>query len=146
MVEVKINKADLKSLKNKLKELNQISQKEFANEIGKTANDSRNRMLRHVPVDTGQLKGSISTVLAGKKATLKAKKKYAPYVEFGTGKEVDLDDMLEIGLPSSYAAKFKGKGIKEVNLPARPFFFNSIRVEFRKLLNRLEDRLKKATR
>jgi hypothetical protein len=57
---------------------------------------------------------------------------------------VDLTDMTELGIPESYAAQFKGKGIREVNLPARPFFFSSARIGFKNLLNRLNGEIKKA--
>ena len=67
-----------------------------------------------------------------------------PYVEFGTGGSVDLTDMLELGIPASYAAQFKGKGIKNVNLPARPFFFNAARIGLKNLLVRLNGEIKKA--
>jgi hypothetical protein len=69
---------------------------------------------------------------------------YAPYVEFGTGGSVDLTDMTELGIPESYAAQFKGKGIRDVNLPARPFFFSSARIGFKNLLNRLNGEIQKA--
>ena len=39
--------------------------------------------------------------------------------------------------------EFKGKGIKEVNLPARPFFFSSARVGFNNMLKRVDKKLKK---
>lgn len=45
-------------------------------------------------------------------------KEYGPYVEFGTGTMVDVPAGLE-----SYAMQFKGKGVKKVNLPARPYLF-----------------------
>ena len=45
---------------------------------------------------------------------------YAPYVEFGTGGNVTLDDMLELGIPASYAEQFKGA--KEGNMRPQPFF------------------------
>lgn len=45
---------------------------------------------------------------------------YAPYVEFGTGGLVSVPtEWKEI------AIKFKGKGIKQVNLPARPYMYPS---------------------
>lgn len=48
---------------------------------------------------------------------------YAPYVEFGTGSKVKVNaDTKE------YAMQFKGRGIKEVNLLARPYFFPAIRI------------------
>lgn len=146
MVNVKIKNNDLKQLQQKLKKLKSISQQEFSNEIGLTAAKSSLRMKSTVPVDTGFLKQSIFYGAQKSKAILRAKAKYAPYVEFGTGRLVDLTDLKELGLPESYAARFKGKGLKQVNLPARPYFFSSIRYEFKKLLDRLDERFKKATR
>ena len=67
-------------------------------------------------------------------------------MEFGTGRLVDLEDLTDLGLPASYAMQFKGKGIKEVNLPARPFFFSSVRIELKKLLDRLDKTIKKITK
>jgi hypothetical protein len=43
---------------------------------------------------------------------------YAPYVEFGTGKMVEVPEGLE-----DFAWQFKGRGVREVNLKARPFLF-----------------------
>lgn len=71
--------------------------------------------------------------------------KYAPYVEFGTGNRVSLTYLKDIGLPDSYAAKFKGKGIKQVNLPARPYFFPAIIDGRKDLEKRLNAQLKKLT-
>ena len=56
---------------------------------------------------------------------------------------VKIDDMVALGIPPSYAMQFKGKGLREVNLPARPFLFSSARIEYNKLLNRLNNRIKK---
>ena len=58
--------------------------------------------------------------------------RYAAYVEFGTGGLVDVPIGLE-----DYAIQFKGKGIKQVNLPSRPFLFNSAFEEFTEMTNRL---------
>ena len=46
---------------------------------------------------------------------------YAPFVEFGTGGLVEVPNELK-----EMAIKFKGKGIKEVNLPARPFLYPAL--------------------
>jgi HK97 gp10 family phage protein len=43
---------------------------------------------------------------------------YAAYVEFGTGGMVKVPDELK-----EIAIQFKGKGVKEINLPARPFLY-----------------------
>ena len=146
MVNIKINKTDLKKLENKLEDLRRISEKELSKEVGQTVALSSRRMKQNVVVDLGTLRQSIVFGVSGSKGFVKAKAKYAPYVEFGTGRLVNLKDMQELGIPDSYAAQFKGRGIKEVNLPARPFFFSSVRTEFRKMLDRVNDKLKRLTR
>ena len=46
---------------------------------------------------------------------------YAPYVEFGTGTSVKIPTELV-----QFASEFIGDGIREVNLPARPFFYPEV--------------------
>jgi hypothetical protein len=77
-----------------------------------------------VAVDTGRLRNSISL----KKDQflsyyLVAQTNYAAYVEFGTGNGFIPPEKAEW---NEIAAKFKGRGIKQVNLPARPFMRPSI--------------------
>jgi len=146
LVNVKLNKTDLKKLTRKLDKLRKLSTQELSNEIGQTVFKGADRMKSSVVVDKGGLKQSIVAGASNNKGFVKAKANYAPYVEFGTARLVDLEDLTDLGLPASYAMQFKGKGIKEVNLPARPFFFSSIRVELKKLLDRLDNTIKKATR
>lgn len=70
-------------------------------------------------VDDGNLRQSIA--VSENKPFLKIVKSnanYSAYVEFGTGALVDVPKDL-----ANYAMQFKGAGIKQVNLPARPFFF-----------------------
>jgi HK97 gp10 family phage protein len=53
---------------------------------------------------------------------------YAPFVEFGTGGLVEVPNELK-----EQAIKFKGKGIKQVNLRARPFLYPALlrgRIEY----------------
>ena len=146
MVDVKLNKSDLKRLTRKLDKLKKISKQELSNEIGQTVFKGAERMKSNVVVDKGNLKQSIAAGASKNKGFVKAKANYAPYIEFGTGRLVNLEDLTDLGLPASYAMQFKGKGIKEVNLPARPFFFSSMRIELKKLLNRLDNTIKKATK
>ena len=54
-------------------------------------------------------------------------------MEFGTGALVNVPAGLE-----DYAIQFKGKGIKQVNLPARPFLFNSFFEEKQSLLDNIK--------
>lgn len=141
---VKINQSDLKVLKNKLDNLRAFDKKTLSNEIGRTALEISRLSKQNAPVDTGTLRQSIRAEKKGKTAEVVAGAKYAPYVEFGTGSQVDLSDMLELGIPESYAAQFKGKGVKNINLPARPFFFSSARIGFNDLLNRLKGQINNA--
>ena len=141
---IKINQSDLKSLKKKMDNLRAFDKQVLSNEIGRSALEIARIAKQNVVVDSGNLKQSIKAERKGKTAEVVAGAKYAPYVEFGTGGSVDLTDMLELGIPASYAAQFKGKGIKNVNLPARPFFFNAARIGLKNLLVRLNGEIKKA--
>ena len=145
-VNIKINQNDLLKLKNKLDKMRAFESKTLSNELGKTGLEIVRLAKREVRYDNGDLRKSISseTNKTTKSVVIQALAHYAPYVEFGTGGRVDLTDMTELGIPESYAAQFKGKGIKDVNLPARPFFFSSARIGFKNLLNRLNGEIKKA--
>lgn len=143
-VNIKINASDLSKLNKKLDKLRAFESQKVSNELGKTGLEIVRLAKRAAPVDKGTLKQSINSQRSGKTINVIAAAHYAPYVEFGTGGRVNLDDMLRLGIPTSYAAQFKGKGIRDVNLPARPFFFSSARVGFQNLFNRLNGEIKKA--
>mgnify|MGYP000010362470 FL=1 len=141
---IKINQSDLSQLKKKLDNLRAFDKKTLSNELGRASMDIVRMAKQNVVVDKGALKQSIKAERKGKTVEVIAGAHYAPYVEFGTGGMVNLDDMVQLGIPPSYAAQFKGKGIKEVNLPARPFFFNAARIGLRNLLVRLKGELNNA--
>jgi phage gpG-like protein len=140
---VKINQADLAKLNKKLAQLQKFSKQELSSEIGRGAMEIVGRAKQSAAKDTGALRQSINSEASGKGVAIVADIDYAPYIEFGTGSSVSLTDMKELGIPDSYAAQFKGKGIREVNLPARPFFFSSARVGFNNMLKRVDKKLKK---
>lgn len=140
---VKINKADLAKLNKKLAQLQKFSKQELSNEIGRGAMEIVGRAKQSAAKDTGALRQSINSEASGKGVAVYANANYAPYIEFGTGSQVSLSDMKELGIPDAYAAQFKGKGIRDVNLPARPFFFSSARVGFNNMLKRVDKKLKK---
>ena len=140
---IKINQADLAKLNKKLAQLQKFSKQELSNEIGRGAMEIVGRAKQSAAKDTGALRQSINSEASGKGVAVFANANYAPYIEFGTGSQVSLADMKELGIPDAYAAQFKGKGIKEINLPARPFFFSSARVGFNNMLKRVDKKLKK---
>jgi len=141
---IKISQSDLSQLNKKLDNLRAFDKKTLSNELGRSAMDIVRMAKQNAPVDKGTLKQSIRSERKDKTVKVIAGANYAPYVEFGTGGSVDLNDMQQLGIPSSYAAQFKGKGIKEVNLPARPFFYNAARIGLRNLLVRLKGKLNNA--
>jgi HK97 gp10 family phage protein len=143
---VKISATDLKKLNKKLDNLKKFDKQTLSNELGRTGLDIASKAKKAAPVDKGTLKQSIKSERKGKSVEVIAGANYAPYIEFGTGGMVKLDDMLELGIPASYAEQFKGKGIKEVNLPARPYFFSSAREGLNDLLLRLKKELGKSVK
>lgn len=91
------------------------------------------------PVDTGRLRSSISL----KKEQfmsyeLVAQTDYAAYVEFGTGKY-----FVSNGEPwDSVASKYKGRGLKQVNLLSRPYMRPSILAYMPSLTKAIMDLIK----
>ena len=145
-VDIKINQSDLNNLNKKIAFFKGFDKNVLSTELARTALDITREAKKNVARnanDTGALKQSITPEISGKTVSVVANKKYAPYIEFGTGATVNIDDMLQLGIPSSYAMQFKGKGIRQVNLPARPFLFSSARKEVKNLMNRLTKRINK---
>lgn len=91
-----------------------------------------------VRVDTGNLKNSIQSKpikVENKQITggVEVGAEYAPYVEFGTGTSVKVPSELQ-----EFASQYKGKGIKLVNLPARPFFYPEVFKQRKELPDRID--------
>tara|TARA_R110000787_G_scaffold266636_1_gene372845 strand:- start:596 stop:1027 length:432 start_codon:yes stop_codon:yes gene_type:complete len=139
---IKIDKSDLAQLKKKLDNLRAFDKNTLSNELGRAGLDIARIAKRAAPVDKGTLRQSIKSEKKGKTVEIIAGAKYAPYVEFGTGGFVNFDDMLELGIPSSYAAQFKGS--KPGYMKPQPFFFSSARIGLKKLLIRLNGEIQKA--
>jgi len=141
-MDIKINQSDLAQLKKKLDNLRTFDKTTLSNELGKTGADISRISKKAAPSDYGTLRQSIRYQKQGKTVEVIAGAKYAPYVEFGTGAFVTFDDMLELGIPKSYAAQFKGS--KPGYMKPQPFFFGSARIGLKKLLTRLNGEIKKA--
>lgn len=71
----------------------------------------------NAPVDLGKHRQNIvyEPTKRGFGARLTANMPYAAYLEFGTGTSVDIPAGFE-----ELAEKFKGKGVRQINLPPRP--------------------------
>ena len=126
MLSIEFNKQSLNTFYKYLKDLegdvSDYVRAEIEDSILSIESDAAN----DVRVDTGALKNSIqSTPIKVSKNEItggvEVGAEYAPYVEFGTGTRVKVPSEL-----SAFASEFEGDGIKEVNLPARPFFYPAV--------------------
>lgn len=87
---------------------------------------------------TGRLLNGISSRKSGNlQYEITSNADYSAYIEFGTGAYVSVPSELQ-----NYAAQFKGRGVKKVNLPARPFFFPAFYAVKQKLLTNIRNILK----
>jgi HK97 gp10 family phage protein len=102
--------------------------KEVAMEVNASALAIQSKAKRDVKVDNGTLRNSIQLkeINQGTKIvyTVGSALKYAPYVEFGTGGEVNVPAGYE-----TFAIQFKGKGIRKINLRARPYLIPAFESE-----------------
>ena len=105
-------------------------------EIAATVEDITDDARVRVPVDMGFLEGSITSTSKDLTGEVKVGMHYAPYVEFGTGGLVDVPSGISI-----FALKFKGNGIKQVNLAPRPFLFPAFFSNVAKLTERIKTKI-----
>ena len=122
-----------KTLTAEIKEEVRASAEKIAKDAKNTA--SSTFAVTSVAADTGTLMRSISAKHDAGPLTSEVvvQAHYAPYVEFGTGALVEVPAGLE-----SYAMQFKGRGVRQVNLPARPFLFNNYLRERPEIIKRLK--------
>ena len=118
----------LDALIKRLGKLSPKIAKEVAMEVNASALSIQSKAKRDVKVDNGTLRNSIQLkeVNVGTKIvyTVGSALKYAPYVEFGTGGEVNVPAGYE-----TFAIQFKGKGIRKINLRARPYLIPAFESE-----------------
>lgn len=118
MLQVKIELKGLREFKRNLdREKTKITR-----ELERTTSASLTRIQtgakRGSAVDTGRLRSSIYNRQDGLNGDVYTNVHYAPYIEFGTGNLVSVPDELK-----ELAEQFRGRGIRQVNLPARPFMY-----------------------
>jgi HK97 gp10 family phage protein len=128
----------LKQLKGKEKDVLDMVRAEVEDALLSIESEAAKK----VPVDTGDLKNSIQSIPVKQTknkvtGTVLVGKNYAPYVEFGTGTEVVVPQEL-----TKFAEEFKANPkIREVNLPARPFFYPEFFKQRIELPNKIEKTL-----
>jgi len=126
MVSINFDKKSLNAFYKYLKDLEGDVADYVRAEVEDAMLSIESKAASNVRVDTGALKQSIqSTPIKVSKNEItggvEVGAHYAPYVEFGTGTKVKVPTEL-----NNFAKQYKGKGIKEVNLPARPFFYPEV--------------------
>jgi len=139
--------AQIKGLNSVLKNLEKFG-KEAENEIEdaliKASANIELDAKRLAPVNLGKLRQSVNTnKINDLNYSIGTSLKYAPYQEFGTGGFVDLSYLSEAEYPSSYAAQFRGKGKRKVNIPAQPFLFPALIINRGELIKDLKQSLKR---
>lgn len=108
-IKVKQNKTYFTSFAKKYKE-------EYVDILTETIQNIETEAISAAPTDLGILRNSINGEVDGLNGVVGSTVKYSPYIEFGTGGLVDVPAGLE-----DYAIKFKGAGVKQVNLLPRPY-------------------------
>jgi len=110
--------SDLKKFGNK-------SEEALNTALETTAFDMVDKAVSLVVVDTGKLKQSIRVVTVSESNFIVEAgggvAPYAPYIEFGTGGLVDVPKEFD-----EQARRALGKGIKQVNLPPRPYMYPTL--------------------
>ncbi len=122
-------------------------------QIQKIINESvitieRNAEKRAPRGKTGLLKASIYSTpytmnagaKVGSKGRMGRRSNYSPFVEFGTGNDFQIPVYRNLNMNQleGYAQTFKRSNGNLVNLPHRPFLFNSASEELYKMVNKIK--------
>ena len=125
-----------------MKKLEKLDKGGLSSEVGAWAMFTAKDASALAPKKTGKLSQSYFPERDGNTARVFNTKLYAPFVEFGTGSFVDTSELTKLGIPENYAMQFKGQGIKQINLPARPHLFPSASKNFDILFKNIQTRIK----
>jgi len=136
----KISQQEIRRMTSKLKRFRGKLKTEVAKELGQTAYDAVAVAKVKAPVNDGFLRANIRPKKrkGGLNWSIRSEANYSAYQEFGTGRKVNLTWLKDAGFPASYAAQFRGRGIKQVNIAPQPFFFPAINQEWPKLKKRVD--------
>lgn len=115
----------LNTVLSNLRKYGKEAEKDIEGVTELTARNIEKYAKQNAPVDFGKLSQSIQAVKKDKLTwSIEAGgviAPYAPFVEFGTGGLVEVPNELK-----EQAIKFKGKGIKQINLRPQPFLYPAL--------------------
>lgn len=143
----KIDRTDIDRLSNRFKVAPEVIKKKVADIISTSVISIENNARARAPLGkTYGLKGSIYSTPynANVGASVGARIFYSPFVEFGTGPgpgdsfQIPVYRNLNMNSLEAYAETFKRNNGKVVNLPHRPFLFNSASEELYKMANSIK--------
>ena len=120
---MKTHKINISRLLKQIESFGVDAQRQAVSITNETANNMVTDAKLKAPVDMGQLRSSIGKTTARvgyNKSIFFANAPYSAYVEFGTGGKVKIPKGFD-----ELAARYKGKGIREVNINPQPFFIPS---------------------
>jgi len=142
---MKTPKIDISKLLNQISNFGSDTKLIAVAVTNNTANDISGNAKQKAPVDLGQLRQSIgntTATVANNRSLIFANAPYAAYVEFGTGGKVSIPKGFE-----QIAIKFKGRGIKEVNIRPQPYlipaYLNGLASYAKDLIKLIEREAKK---
>lgn len=139
---INVNLVGGDKLRKVLKEKGDALRKGVDAEMQKTMVEINAQQKALAPVDYGTLRSSLKFTkvapLEYEIVSSGAGSEYAPYQEFGTGGLVNIPAGLE-----NEAAKYKGKGERQINMRPQPFFFAPAFKEFKELRKRIQALLAK---
>lgn len=132
----------LKQLLTKLEDFGEEGQERIAATTEANAREIEANAKILAPKDTGKLAQSIRYLEIDRlnwkvQANATGIAPYAPYMEFGTGGMVDVPDELK-----DVAIKFKGKGVRRIDLRPQPYLYPSFVKGRKQYLSDLEEDLK----
>ena len=143
-----INKtASVTNLSKRLKEAPNVITQQIQKIINESVIAIENNARNRAPLGkTGQLKASIYSTPYNMNAGAKVGSRafYSPFVEFGTGPgpgdsfQIPVYRNLNMNQLEGYARTFKRNNGNVVNLPHRPFLFNSASEELYKMVTKIK--------
>ena len=130
------------SLIRRLRRLPQDLERQIEAVIETNAREVERSAQRFAPVDTSELKSSISAEGTGNLSwRVIVRANHGPYIEFGTGGLVRVPDELR-----EIASRFIGNGTRQIDLRPQPYLFPALELQRNVLLNDLRALLERELR
>jgi len=133
------------ALLKKFKSFGEEGERKFEQVTKVTAEEIKEKAKQNITtvgaVDNGDLRRSVFNQMLSKLSQkIAVGEKYGAFIEFGTGGSVDIPKGWE-----KLAGEFRGKGIKKIDLPARPYLYPAFKEGYKQYVKDLDKELDKLT-